>query len=178
MHWTKGETDEDAFNILKKILLEVQLIGGTGYIKGKHQCVCFTESPVKFFYGKQVKYKPFGVKFRKKIIFAMGGRPVIYQPDHEWSLLPEEIQWRHMTYNPSSTGVWTDFTWEREWRLKVETLAVPPNATVYVKNQDFVHRLRDELENEYWAQASYESAMLGTDWPQPAEMQFEILSVD
>lgn len=177
VHWTKGATDEMAFNILKKILLEEKLIGGTGYITGKHKCVCFTETPSNFFHEKNVRYKPFGIQFSKEQIYSEGGRPVIYQGTQELALLDKVIEWRHVTYEPVGKAI-VDFTWEREWRHKTETLTVPRNATVYVKNEDYVDRLKNELQTAYESLAYRESIAIGHDWPTPGEVEFNILPID
>lgn len=43
VHFTKGD---DAANNFQAILNGAKLLGGTGYIKGRHRCVCFTEAPL------------------------------------------------------------------------------------------------------------------------------------
>ncbi|MFD2756743.1 hypothetical protein [Comamonas terrae] len=124
-----------------------------------------------------VKYKPFGVQFSKEQIYSEGGRPVIYQGLKEFNLLNKTIEWRHVTYEPVGKSK-IDFTWEREWRHKVDTLSVPRNATVYVKNEDYVHRLKYELQAAYESSAFYESMANGHDWPNPDKVEFNILSID
>lgn len=149
VHWTKGETDDEAFETLKKILVEQRLLGGTGFIKGLHKCVCFTETPSHFYHIRNSKYKPFGIEFSKAGIFEMGGRPVIYQPDDEIEYLSPEIQWRHVTYNPISENKWTDFTWEREWRLKIDYLDFPDDLVIYVKSIFYKEELEKYLDEYY-----------------------------
>jgi hypothetical protein len=46
VHFIKGDTFDDVFKILRKILWEMRLLGGTGYIKGGYRCVCFSEAPI------------------------------------------------------------------------------------------------------------------------------------
>ena len=74
----------------------ILLAGGTGYIKGAHRCVCFSEAPI----GKlshllaendhrKFKYQPYGVLVDKKWLYRRGGRPVIYCADADYDSLPE-----------------------------------------------------------------------------------------
>ncbi len=129
IHFTKGETPEDfegAFNNLKNIINLKCILGGNGKIKGNSTCVCFTEAPITSLEegfvnsNKYSKYSPFGIMFNKKWIYDKGGRPVIYQPDHEFELLPKDFQWRHVRYEPDQI----DFTWEREWRINIDKLEI------------------------------------------------------
>lgn len=149
VHWTKGQSDEDAFqNLLKIVIVDGYLKGGTGYITGKHQCICFTETPFEFFHDEDIKYKPFGIEFSKEEIYDYGGRPVIYQNASELELLPREMEWRHVSYNPIQGIDWVDFTWEREWRLKGNFLHIPLDSIIYVKDHRYARRLEETIDNE------------------------------
>jgi hypothetical protein len=75
-----------------------------------------------------MRYKPFGVMVDKAWLFDRGGRPVIYRPDAEYSLLHETQRFRHVRYEPGSV----DFTWEREWRLRADELELDPSVTTLV----------------------------------------------
>jgi hypothetical protein len=61
-------------------------------------------------------------------LFQQGGRPVIYQPDGEYDLLPEVLRYRHVRYEPDQV----DFTWEREWRIQTKTLPLDLQQTTFV----------------------------------------------
>jgi hypothetical protein len=127
-----------AFDILRKILHECQLVGSGRWVKGGHRCVCFTEAPISelasvFALGgspgeKNPRYEPYGVAVRKEWLFERGGRPVIYQTDLERVSLPQGLQWRHVRYEPPNI----DFTWEREWRICTNFLTLEPQATLVV----------------------------------------------
>ncbi len=136
IHLTRGETNQEAAQAFLGIIESKALTGGTGYIKGKFRCVCFSEAPI----GKLshilanpsvhgMIYSPFGVMVSKEWLFSKGGRPVIYQPDSEFELLDECQKYRHKIYEPDM-GV--DFTWEREWRLKTYSLKLDPSETTLV----------------------------------------------
>ena len=133
-----GDSAMTAYNRLNKILSDGHLKGATGYIKGGHQCVCFSEAPVgelaAFFSAvnsvspEAVRYRPYGIAVRKDWLFSQGGRPVIYQPDNEYENLPATHNWRHAAYSPPNI----DFSWEREWRVHTPQLAISPETCLAV----------------------------------------------
>ncbi|MBW2035447.1 MAG: hypothetical protein JRI94_18060 [Deltaproteobacteria bacterium] len=136
IHMTKGETKDAAAKSFLSILQEGRLRGGTSMIKGGHQCVCFTEAPVSKLATilsdpsiLGVRYAPFGIMVDKAWLFRQGGRPVIYQSDEEYEVLPDPIRYRHVRYEPEN-GV--DFTWEREWRINTAELILEPSETTVV----------------------------------------------
>lgn len=128
-------------SVLEKIASEGCLRGSSTYIKGSYQCVCFTESPITEIAalfrlsnaasntGMRPRYEPYGVAVKKEWLYERGGRPVIYQSDAEFDALPEAIRYRHVRYEPNN-GI--DFTWEREWRIKIEELKLEPSAAVFI----------------------------------------------
>lgn len=148
IHLTRSLTHKESGNVLSAILRERQLRGGTGNIKGGYTCVCFSEAPI----GKlgqilaqpmahKVRYKPYGVMVAKEWLFSQGGRPAIYQPDGEFTDLPESHRHRHVCYDPP--GV--DFSWEREWRIRTDALALDPESTtVVVPNRKWADSMRRE----------------------------------
>ncbi len=143
IHFIKGDSRDAAFNTLRTILNEHRLIGGTGCIKGQFNCVCFSEAPLTALENGLLngsaysRYKPFGIMFDKKWIFEQGGRPVIYQPNSEYDVLPPSHKWRHVRYEPNADSV-VDFTWEREWRLRVDELSFDPSvAAIVVPDRDW-----------------------------------------
>ena len=141
IHFTKGDSAQAVDNF-RSILDSEKLRGGTGFIKGGFKCVCFTESPIgKFSHvltdPKLFKfpYAPLGVMVDKKWLFERGGRPVIYQPEEEYELLSGDVRWRHKTYDPLKD---IDFTWEREWRIKIDELSLDPSqTTIIVPNRQY-----------------------------------------
>ncbi|MDM8527147.1 hypothetical protein QUF58_02945 [Anaerolineales bacterium HSG24] len=135
IHFTKpvsiGNETIDGFHILLKILYNECLIGGTGYIKGDYRCICFSEAPIEAIKESinrkfQNKYSPFGIRVSKEWLFNEGGRPVIYQPDSEFELLPDSLKWRHVRFDLGDNPV--DFTWEREWRIRCDELSFSPDG--------------------------------------------------
>lgn len=144
IHFTSGENYNDAYNRLRKIINDGHLIANGTKIKGGYKCVCFTEAPLVSLQGGLVnpnaysRYSPFGILFEKKWIYKQGGRPVFYQSDEEFQLLPESLRWRHMRYEPDDI----DFSWEREWRIHCEHLVFSPeNAVIILPDKRFADRL-------------------------------------
>ncbi len=145
-HFTRTSKTDDktisASGILYSILKEGKLLGSSHFIKGNYNCVCFTESPIEeltaVFNLNQIasdeslrpRYDPYGIAVPKDWLFKKGGRPVIYQPDAEFDSLPEALRWRHVRYDGPSSKY--DFTWEREWRIWAEEIALDPNNTLVV----------------------------------------------
>jgi hypothetical protein len=149
IHLTRGEpgdakaAKEHAFERFHAIVTQKKLIGGTGYIKGGYQCVCFTEAPISKLShilasgpAAGVRYAPFGVMVNKQWLFQKGGRPVIYGPDPDFEKLPEEMRYRHVRFwlSPEYS---VDHTWEREWRLQADELPLDPaEVTLVVPDRD------------------------------------------
>lgn len=114
VHLTRGEPDQLAAENFLSIMNEKTIRGGIGEIKGQHRCVCFSEAPLQKLASilstdtvRGFRYMPFGVMVSKQWLFEKGGRPVIYQTDKEYKHLPENLQYRHVRYEPSKD---IDFT--------------------------------------------------------------------
>lgn len=127
-------------NVIQKIASEGRFLGSDGFIKGGYRCVCFTEAPIAEIptivrlareaadISLHPRYEPYGVAVPKEWLFARGGRPVIYQSEDEYVQLPEDVRYRHVRYEPGNV----DFTWEREWRIKADELALDPKFTLFI----------------------------------------------
>ena len=163
IHFTKGDTLENAYQNLKSIMRDYVVRGSNTNIKGGYQCVCFSEAPLSSlqngllnptFYSN---YSPFGVITTKSNIFSLGGRPAIYQPDSEFDQLIDGNKWRHMRYEPPDV----DFTWEREWRLKTEGYEISPETTqMIVPDSTWIERLMGEYEEKQrWQTLQYSQIM-------------------
>lgn len=154
IHLTKGKTDQNEDEALQsaaedfwKIITTRKIIGGNGFIKSNHKCVCFSETPISKIgillaaAHKTFRYQPYGIMFRKKFIYSKGGRPVIYQSDNEFNLLREENKHLHVRYEPDKN---IDFTWEREWRIKIECIEfLPEDVTLIIPNRQVADSIRN-----------------------------------
>jgi hypothetical protein len=146
VHLTRG-TMVEAEQAFQSIVTERRLRGSNKNIRGGHLVVCFSEAPVDILArmfsggGRSFRYRPFGIMVRKDWLFALGGRPVIYQPDDDYKLLPEPLQFRHVRFDEPGSA--KDFTFEREWRICTESLILEPtNCTLVVPDREWDYRLR------------------------------------
>ena len=163
IHFTKGNTPEEAFDRLRKIMSDRVILGGSTFRKGNITCVCLSEAPSKSLpdglrsYKGYAPYSSFGVMFDKKWVFSRGGRPVIYEPDDEYELLPESLRWRHVRYDPTAVPP-IDFTWEREWRIPCAELPFgPDDATIVLPSLDWIEEFPETYQVDYDQQVGEDS---------------------
>ena len=84
IHFTRGDSYDDAYERLKLILRQKALLASNQSIRGGFSCVCFSEAPLALLQHGLInkngfsRYSPFGLLFSKESIFLQGGRPVIY----------------------------------------------------------------------------------------------------
>ena len=163
VHLTKGVDEdstkhkEEAVVNLESILREKRLRGGNGFIKGGYLCACFSEAPIsKLSYllaendGEKFKYQPYGIMVDKLWLFEKGGRPVIYGPANDYDKLPEEMRYRHVRFWLSEQYV-VDHSWEREWRIKTDSLEISPECvTVVVPDRNAKDLFLEKFPGENW----------------------------
>lgn len=155
IHFTRGESYDEAFRTLQAIVAGQRLMGTSTRIKGKYRCICFSEAPLSSLSRGLVseryysRYSPFGVLVEKRWLFEQGGRPVIYQTDGEYFTLPNEMRWRHVRYELGRGLEEIDFTWEREWRIQVDWLGINSQvAKLVVPSAFWAQRLQTEHDSE------------------------------
>lgn len=151
VHLTRGTLSE-AEHAFRNILGQRRLLGSSKGVRGGHKVVCFSEAPIdvlaKVFSstGHDFRYRPFGVMVPKAWLFEQGGRPVIYQPESEFEALPPNLQYRHVRFD--APGSDKDFTFEREWRIQAEEVALDPQVcTLVVPSREWDYRLREEHDS-------------------------------
>lgn len=134
IHFTKPSGGSNAPQVFSNIIMDRELIPSSGKILGEHKCICFTEAPIPvLIHGKASyfnRYSPFGFMFSKSYIFELGGRPVIYSSKDDYNKLHDDFKYKHVTYDPTVKN--QDFSWEREWRLKEESLSISEETVVLV----------------------------------------------
>ena len=177
IHWTKGEDYQSAFDVLLAIIYENRLLAGCGDIKGQYYCVCFTETPKDVFHLVKGKYKPFGICIPKDHVYSLGGRPVIYQSNEEYDQLPDVLKWRHMRYEPHNS---IDFTWEREWRARIDEVELDPDyVRIIVPDDTWVEALHqvyfDWERNRIWADQVGYGDFAGLQEPRPFPFECEVI---
>ena len=162
IHLTKYGQNQNPSQIFQKIISDGKLKGSNGFIKGGYKCICFSETPISKLglilsnpNQQGFKYAPFGMMFNKDFIYELGGRPVIYQSDEEYDKLDEIQKYRHVRFEPNN-GI--DFTWEREWRLKVNELYLDGSeVTLIVPTRNWIEYYKKVHIDEI----SYKYGMLG-----------------
>jgi hypothetical protein len=157
------QTLDEAFNRLNTILNERCIRGCNNKIRGGFNCVCFTEAPIENLKSGLInpeyftRYAPFGIMVPKQWLFSQGGRPVVYESESEYDLLSDSHKWRHVRYEPNNEPP-IDFTWEREWRIKTDSLSLDPTmAMVVVEDKAWAGKLivthRMEIEDKMFTYA-------------------------
>lgn len=146
-HLTKGQSNDEAFERLWKILVDKKLNGGNGYVSGDRKVVCFQDIPLNalaenLMYEKalddKVRYSPFGIRFSKPFIYQKGGRPVIYENSKKMKLLlPSTEYWRIVDFNLDNRESCIDWSHEREWRVPDELVFDYKDVEVIVKNEKY-----------------------------------------
>ena len=159
IHFTKGEDMVHAFENFISIISSRSLNGGTGMIRGGHTCVCFSEAPLSAIHHGLVNenfysnYSPFGIMVEKKWLYNQGGRPVIYQKSEEYEMLSDQQSWRHVTLDLTKDDP-IDFTWEREWRIKTNSLSInEENSSLILPNNEWANNLGEHFE---WDERQFE----------------------
>ena len=114
-----AEETVPAFDVLKKVLTDGKIVGGTTYVKGGKPVVCFSEIPLSSlqYYvdrdGQKSRLTSYAIAISKASGFEAGARPVIYLPDKESDWIPKDQIWRLVQFQDGTV----DFTHEREWRM-------------------------------------------------------------
>jgi hypothetical protein len=113
--------------------------------------------------------------------FSVGGRPVIYQPDQEYDLLPESHRWRHARYEPQTEPP-TDFTWERERRIRIDELPLPPGeARIIVPHASWTQVLEHEHDVSEQHRIHMEAMYYGQEHlmqsPAPFQYGYSVINV-
>jgi hypothetical protein len=162
-HLTRETDDLKAVDVLIKILKEQKIIGSNsnGFIQGSDRAVCFQDAPLygiaqnllhEQWYreelGGKVRYRPFGLSFEKTYVFKRGGRPVIYeQKDIAQEKFANEL-WRVVTFDLSDPDRITDWTHEREWRVKGDFHFSLEAATVLLTNKKAYSSFIEKVDSD------------------------------
>lgn len=66
-------------------------------------------------------FSPNGIAIKKSRLYELGARPVWYTDETTKMSLPEELRW-HCVELDLSPEHFTDYMWQREWRINQPTL--------------------------------------------------------
>lgn len=156
IHLTRDFEGINGRDRIVSILVDQNLKGSNNDIRGGYKCVCFSEAPISSIGlilangHEDIRYSPYGLIFPKEYLFEVGARPVIYQPNSDYDLLPDDLKYRHVRFELFSDKKKNDFTWEREWRIKTENLPIQSNAvTIIVPTRDEMKRVHYEHAAKY-----------------------------
>lgn len=136
IHLTRTVDRLSASERFQSILREGALKGSSLDIRGGFRIVSFTEAPIGMLANVltrardlNMRYAPLGIMVDKIWLYEQGGRPVIYESNDEFNLLPESKKHLHVRYEP---GKGIDYTWEREWRIEADVLNLIPEVTTVI----------------------------------------------
>lgn len=187
LHFLGGDSRSDAFALLHSVIAGQALSGSDIGVRDGTRCVCFTEAPIRqlrnvFHWSaeRDAHVQPYGVLLGKDYLFALGGRPVIYQPDAEYDELPPSLRYRHVRYDPVSVPP-IDFSWEREWRLRADVLQLEPErcCIVVASEADRATLFTEHAEREEVRLEAVGSAVGGSLADQFAEsFPWPVISLD
>jgi hypothetical protein len=161
LHLLRADTRSDAFDLLRTVVAGRCLSASDNGVRDGSRCVAFVEAPIRqlrevyrWSAALDARVQPFGVLLGKDYLFALGGRPVIYQPDAEYDELPPSLRYRHVRYDPLTVPP-IDLTWEHEWRLRTDVMQVEPERCCIVVPSEadraalfMEHAEREELRLE------------------------------
>jgi hypothetical protein len=187
MHLLRGHSRGDAFAALHAVIAGRCLSGSDRCIEDGSRCVSFIEAPIRqlrnvFHWSAEhdAHRQPYGVLLGKDYLFALGGRPVIYQPESEYALLPEALRFRHVRYDPLTVPP-IDVSWEREWRLRADVLQLEPErcCIVVASEADRAALFTEHAEREEVRLEALGSAVGGSLADQFAEsFPWPVISLD
>jgi len=135
-----SDRDRSALASLKRIICQKQLLSSNSSIRGRHQVVCFTATPLLRWsslrsyrpHRGRWDFEPYGLCIKRRWLEQAGAQPVIYGDDTDWQRLTscQRPFFQHrFGRNASAASRW-DWAIEQEWRcpqtLSLETL--PCNA--------------------------------------------------
>jgi hypothetical protein len=170
----------EAFSRLTAIVWGDHIRGGSESRKGLINSICFTEAPAEQFLKLRGRYSGFGIQVTKRWAFSQGGRPVIYQSDSEYALLPDSLKWSHVRYEPDASPA-IDFSWEREWRVPGELLGLNKSGfSILIPSADWLVALREEHQSRESWRIFGEAEVYG-DWyawqtPRPFLYNVQVMS--
>lgn len=138
----------------------------------KQGAISFTESPLSEWQKvlsmmeeyKKPRFSMFSIAVQKSWLFERCGRPVIYGPQDEKRLFPEELRFRYVEYAPCSK----DFAWQREWRIQKEVQLDAKECFLLVpstKDQKVVPLTHvEDGDSEDGSPTTYVEAEVSPDW--------------
>lgn len=167
-HLTKGNTDDEAFENLWKIIMDKKLIasGNEAYIIGSKRAVCFQDVPLysvvenlmyeDYLYEKnlqegytpKIRYSWFGLRFNKVHMYQAGARPVFYgNTDELKRMLEPDEYWRIVKMSLEGDNI-VDWSHEREWRIEGDYSFSWNDMEILVKDDEYYRKFVKKCKEE------------------------------
>lgn len=125
--------DRSALASLIRIVCQQQLLSSKDSIRGSHQVVCFTATPLLRWSSLRCyrahrgrwDFEPYGICIKRDWLEQAGARPVIYGDDNDWQRLANRQRpfFQHRFGRNSSAASRWDWAIEQEWRY-AQTLSL------------------------------------------------------
>lgn len=162
-HLTRENLPLGPIDVLLKILKEQKLNASTnsGFISGSAGAVCFQDAPLHSItqnliheqfnmeeLGNKVRYRPFGLCFRKDYAFRKGARPVIYEQREIAKQKFKDELWRVVTFDLTDADRIIDWTHEREWRTKGDFAFELSEATILITNSSAYNTFMEKVDKD------------------------------
>lgn len=176
-HLLRGDSDDEAADVLYKIARDEYLKGSARVIMGSTPVVCFSEAPASEFIKENKHFRPFGISIEKSWLFRAGGRPVIYQPREEHDYIDSAIHWKLVTFDPvkPQEDGWVDWTWAREWRVPSKILYLPFDQAIFlVPSEEYRDKLLARYQSDEEYRAMCEALCLDLYPYPPREFPYQI----
>ena len=158
-HLTRANTDDEAFELLWKILSEKTLKGSDnkGFVVGNKRAVCFQEVPLYSIVENLLfedsltgrkRYSWFGLRFNKILMYRSGARPVVYGKTEEIKQKIQETDyWRIVDLDLEDENV-VDWSHEREWRILGDYSFEYDDIEVIVKDDKYYRKFVEKCLEE------------------------------
>ncbi|MFE7933881.1 hypothetical protein ACFU6S_35230 [Streptomyces sp. NPDC057456] len=141
--FAQGSAEERLISILHSGVLR-----GNPTFKTDAPVICFsevTEEARRVMLRQGVRrgpYPPWGLVLHRERLIAAGARPVLYvsraERDRMMQELPRRTYNRCVAYEPNPGSGWSDWLFEREWRLCFDPDADPDQASELAITRDLV----------------------------------------
>ena len=118
--------NRSALASLRRIVCQQKLLATDAAIRGGHQVVCFSATPLARWsslrtyraHRSRWDFEPYGICIKRKWLEQHGARPVIYGDNDDWKQLAEHQRpfFQHRFGHKSSRTTRWDWSIEQEWR--------------------------------------------------------------
>lgn len=178
VHFAKplgGSAYDSIMGILSRKVIYAQSAFGAGRTRApeiqSQRAVCFSETPLHQLTRLAARRSEFGIGFRKSLLVARGGNPILYAYDNQPVAVaiktliasagnqPRHPVWQMTPFIDLVSGQYS-FEWEREWRV-VGDLLFEPSEVAFLILPEASH----DAARQFFADAEIEQ--VGPNYPCP-----------